>query len=61
MRGYSVAAEVRLPVASWGRSAAVHENVANSLLHDQLLTEPAYRAVPCLPTCVRQLADPSLL
>jgi hypothetical protein len=43
--GYSVAAEVELPVAAWGRSAAVHENVANALLHDRLLTDTGYRAV----------------
>jgi len=43
--GYSVAAEVKLPVAAWGRSAAVHERLANSILHDQLLADPELRTV----------------
>jgi hypothetical protein len=42
---YSSAAEVRLPVSAWGRSAAVHENAANGMLHDSLLVDLEYRAV----------------
>jgi hypothetical protein len=44
-RGYSVAAEVRLPVSAWGRGPGVHENVANAMLHDMLLTNPGYRDI----------------